>query len=231
MLRLLDKEGKIVLPPSQNSPRSSNKPVKLLEHNTEPIQLSLRGLMPLTVGIVADKAETETFKSLLCQYHYLGFDQTVGENMKYIVRCKNGNILACLLFGSAAWSCRDRDVYIGWNASQRKERLLMLTNNQRFLIPQWVSVPFLASHVLSVVSRRISGDWEIKYGHPLYALETFVDNRFKGTCYQAANWTRAGSTKGRGRNDRDKTYSLPVKDIYLYPLLKNAYRKLSAESL
>jgi hypothetical protein len=101
-----------------------------------------------------------------------------------------------------------------------------MTNNVRFLILEWVRVPHLASHILSLVARRISTDWETTYGHSIYCLETFVErDRFRGTCYQAANWINVGQTVGRGRNDIKETASLPIKDVYLYPLHKK-YREL-----
>ena len=97
----------------------------------------------------------------------------------------------------------------------------------RFLILPWVSVKYLASHILSKVCQRIKDDWTAKYGHPVYLLETFVERgRFAGTCYKASNWTRIGETKGRSRNDRYNIMKVPVKDIYLYPLVKTFRRKL-----
>ena len=146
--------------------------------------------------------------------------------MKYMVRGANGAPLACLLFGSAAWSCKDRDEYIGWGAADRKRNLQLMTNNTRFLILPWVKVPHLASGILSLVTRRLSSDFEKKYGHPIYCLETFVERgKFKGTCYKAANFTCVGKTAGRGRDDIRNAAALPVKDIYIYPLHKK-YRLL-----
>ncbi|MDR1060865.1 MAG: DUF4338 domain-containing protein [Clostridiales bacterium] len=134
--------------------------------------------------------------------------------------------MACMLFGSAVWSCRDRDAHIGWDRRSRAANLQHMTNNARFLILPWVRVPHLASHILSLAERRISADWEAAYGHPVYCLETFVERgRFRGVCYQAANWAKVGQTMGRGRNDTGKTASLPVKDIYLRPLHKR-YKEL-----
>lgn len=162
------------------------------------------------------------FKSLIDQYHYLGFDRCISESMAYMVYDSDGKILSCLLFGSAAWSCRDRDVFIGWGKEDRRANLIMTTNNSRFLILPWVNVPHLASHILSVIAKRVSGDWEQKYGHPICLLETFVEtDRFKGTCYKAANWLSVGKTTGRGRNGGHSKAIVPVKDIYLYPLAKN----------
>jgi len=84
----------------------------------------------------------------------------------------------------------------------------------RFLILPWVRVPHLASYILGNIARRISSDWLEKYGHPIYLLETFVEReRFRGTCYQAANWIYVGQTKERNRNDRYATLKVPIKDF------------------
>ena len=135
----------------------------------------------------------------------------VGENIKYLIKDNTGRPLACALFGSAAWKCAARDTFIGWESACRERNLFLLTNNTRFLVLPWVRVPCLASHILSRITRRIRADWQAKYGHPLSALETFVDrDRFRGTCYQAANWVRVGQTQGRTRNDRySRTWSAP----------------------
>ena len=75
--------------------------------------------------------------------------------------------------------------------------------------------------MLGRVTRRLSADWQRKYGHPIYLLETFVERaRFAGTCYQAANWVRVGQTRGRTRQDGADGQQLQVaiKDVFLYPL-------------
>jgi hypothetical protein len=90
----------------------------------------------------------------------------------------------------------------------------------RFLILPWVKVPHLASHILGRIARRIREDWVKHYGHDVVLLESFVEvSRFRGTCYRAANWVYVGRTKGRSRNDRHHCMEVPVKDVYLYPLM------------
>ncbi|MDD4297634.1 MAG: DUF4338 domain-containing protein [Ruminiclostridium sp.] len=229
MLRALNKAGKIVLPKairsSGNAP-SKHKYSQTFLHDKTPIEAKLSALQPLQIKAVEEKQQVHDFKSYIEQYHYLGFDCTVGENMKYMVYGVDGRLLACLLFGSAAWSCHGRDAYIGWSQQSRKSNLQEMTNNVRYLVLPWVKVPHLASHILSLISRRLSSDWEKKYGHPIYCLETFVEcDRFKGTCYKAANWICVGKTVGRGRDDINNKASLPIKHIYLYPLNKK-YRQL-----
>jgi hypothetical protein len=224
MLTALDKAGKITLPPPKivNRRPGDSKGVKHLDHDETPITMKLRELQPLHVEVVSDKAAMERFKSLVDQYHYLGFDRCISESMSYMVYSNNFKPLACLLFGSPAWSCRNRDAFIGWSKEDRRSNLIMTTNNVRFVILPFVNVPHLASHILSIISKRISSDWERKYGHPIYLLETFVEvGRFKGTCYKAANWLNVGRTTGRGRNGGHKNAIVPEKDIYLYPLAKD----------
>ena len=227
LLRKLANKGEITLPESHRGSRAhGNKPraIPHLEHDTTPIAGNLDNILPLSIEIVNKEGAPE-FASMLAQYHYLGFDRTIGRNMKYMVRDKVGRPVALLLYGSAAWKCKSRDDHIGWNPEQRQENLQLITNNTRFLIPQWVSVPCLASYTLSRISRRISADWQSKYGQPILCLETFVDEKYEGTCYKAANWAFVGKTAGRGRYDFHKQYPLTVKSMYLYPLVKN-YREL-----
>jgi hypothetical protein len=224
MLAALDKAGKITLPPPKSASRrpGDSKGVKHLTHEETPIAVKLRELQPLQVEVVSDKAKMERLKSLIDQYHYLSFDRCISESMSYMVYSNNSKPLACLLFGSPAWSCRDRDAFVGWNKEDRQSNLIMMTNNTRFLILPWVNVSHLASHILSIISKRISTDWEYKYGHPICLLETFVEvGRFKGTCYKAANWVNVGRTTGCGRNGGHHNIVVPYKDIYLYPLEKN----------
>jgi hypothetical protein len=189
-----------------------------------PLSEPLAHILPLKIMEISansQAAHRTLFEALLRQHHYLSHRGAVGENLQYLVHDCLGRPVACVLLGAAAWQCADRDHHIGWNSSARTQRLHYIANNSRFLIPPWVRVPQLASHLLSRIAQRLSNDWQAKYGHPIYLLETFVEcSRFAGTCYQAANWIRVGQTKGRSRQDRadGKHHQVPIKDIYLYPL-------------
>jgi len=230
----LERSGQIVLPPRQSQSVNAlrNRCPASVSYGTQAIHGALSGLLPLQISAVAPRCEDHAlFKSLMSRHHYLGLRNTVGENLKYLVRDHSGRPLACLLFGSAAWKSAPRDAFIGWDPQSRQRNLIYLTNNTRFLILPWVQVAHLASHVLSIVSRRLSADWTGKYGHPIYLLETFVDRtRFRGVCYRAANWILTGQTKGRTRNDRYTTIQAPVKDVYVYPLSRHFRRELCRES-
>ncbi len=230
LLRELDRAGKIKLPAKQKATGGATNVIKHMEHDTTPVIGKLPVFRPLRIENVSSGKDLAFFKSYIDQYHYLGFNRTIGENMKYMVYSRDGQPLSCLLFGSAAWSCRERDTFIGWSKEERIRGLSYLTNNTRFLIHPWVRVPYLASHILSLVTQRVSADWQVKYGHPVYCLETFVErDRFRGSSYRAANWVRVGSTTGRGRDGGHKHAVSPIKDIYLYPLLKNFKKTLTKE--
>jgi hypothetical protein len=215
----LEAQGAIRLPPlrlyNRRAPRSACPPAGW--QAPAPWRASLAQLGRVAVErIVPGTPAARQWAFYLAQYHYLGL-RVVGENVGYLARDGQGRDLACLLFGAPAWRCAPRDRVLGWSASERSRRLHEGTNNTRFLILPWVRVPHLASHVLGAVARRIDRDWCDKYGHGLRWLETFVERgRFAGTCYRAANWACVGQTRGRSRQDRDHTRTVPIKDIYLY---------------
>lgn len=228
LLLKLEQRGWIVLPArrqvSPNRRRYQPRSVPRSGSSDPSLRGSLADLRPLTLVELSESAASERaqFAGWLQAYHYLGHRTLVGENVQYLVRERGGQPVACLVFGAAAWQCADRDRYIGWDPATRAQRLHLLTNNTRFLILPWAtSIPGLASHVLSRVVRQVGADWQRKYAHPIFLLETFVQrDRFTGTCYRAANWQRVGQTKGRTRQDslEGPWIQAPIKDIYLYPL-------------
>jgi hypothetical protein len=231
LLLRLEKAGHIVLPRRQRkSPNGyRNRSPVWVPHCTEAVESTLKALTPLQITVVVNASEQDRlFRCLLSSYHYLGLRNTVGENLKYLVYSRDGRPLACLLFGAAAWKCGARDAWIGWRAPTRERNLAYVANNMRFLVLPWVAVPSLASHLLSRIARRISADWTAKYGHGLYCLETFVEaSRYRGVCYRAANWQWVGQSAGRGRNDHQHRRNIPVKDLYLYPLVRDFRQRLS----
>ena len=188
-------------------------------------------LQPLAIQVVGPKQpDYDLFRRYLAQHHYLSYGGPIGENLGYLIKSCAGVELACLLFGAAAWQCAGRDQWIGWSAEQRAAGLQSIANNSRFLILPWVRVPDLASHILGRIARRINADWQKRYHHCIHLLETFVQpDRFRGTCYRAANWIRVGQTTGRTRQSqrqRDNLVHAPCKDIYLYPLTSDVQRQL-----
>ena len=184
-----------------------------------PIQGALPSLRPLGLELVDSFTQRRRVSQLLEQYHYLGYRGAVGENVQYLARDAQERELAVMVFGAAAWKLAARDQFIGWSDPQRRARLGWITNQQRFLILPWVKVPHLASHLLALAVRRLSVDWQSRYGHPVWLVETFVnEERFAGTAYRAAGWLPVGRTTGRTRQDRERTIQTPVKTIWVRAL-------------
>ncbi len=221
LLLKLQERGLITLPTKRRTTVNRMKATQAGEvFDATPIECSLQDLGALEVREVSrDQLARRQLASALSQHHYLGYGGPVGQNAQYTVRDACGRLLACLVFGSSAWKSQQRDGWIGWTREQREKNLNQTTNNTRFLILPWVKVPHLASWILGHVLRRLSRDWQTKYGHPIFLVETFVErDRFKGTAYRAANWIKVGSTRGRSRQDRDQKLQVSVKDIFVYPL-------------
>jgi hypothetical protein len=232
LLLKLHRRGRIVLPepqgPGVNHLRGKN--FQPAAHDTSAVSTSLGDLQPIRLLHADTGPSRALWQTLLDLYHYLGFSTRVGKSVCYLAVADSGRPVACLLFGAAAWKTAARDRFIGWNSSQRQRNLHKVANNMRFLIPPWVCVPHLASHVLGLALRRLPQDWIEKYGHPVCLAETFVDqSRFAGTCYRAANWTEVGCTAGRSRNDVHHELSVPVKAVFVRPLCRHFRKELTGE--
>ena len=224
LLVKLEQRGLLELPVRRQVPtnrmRCGTQPAII--EPAEPIICALADLQPLRVEEVSRQpAERAWIRAALGQFHYLSFGGAVGQNLQYLVRDGQHRTVACAVFGAAAWKCQDRDRFLGWSAEQRQRNLGLIANNSRFLILPWVKAPHLGSWILGRVAGRIARDWQVKYGHPVVLLETFVEReRFRGTVYRAANWQPVGVTTGRTRQDRHTCIQVAVKDIYIHPLCR-----------
>jgi Domain of unknown function (DUF4338) len=194
------------------------------------IQCSAGECEPLELVLVEGPAESRRWRELVERYHYLGCRVPFGAHLRYWVRNYDRE-LACLLWTSPAWKMQARDAWIGWSDEQRRRNLQSIVNHGRFVILPWVRVKGLASKILALVARQMPRDWESHYGYRPLLLETLVDAaRFRGTCYRAANWIHLGQTAGRGRMDREhEAHGEAIKDIYVYPLVRNARQRLCGD--
>lgn len=230
LLLTLEREGAIRLPPRKKSPKNPlshrSRPEKI-DVDSTPVEKPLRELLPVSIRQVRRSPLEKLFNSLIEEHHYLGYSQPVGEHLKYMAFCED-RPLACLAFCSAAWHLGPRDDFIGWTPALRHKNRHLLAYNTRFLIMPRVRVPHFASHLLAQCLRRLSSDWETLYHHPVHWVETFVDGeRFKGTCYKAANWIFLGKTTGRGKFDQTRKPNRSIKDVYGYPLIRQFRERLS----
>lgn len=226
----LHREGHIELPPVRflrNNPLARRIKPAPVEIDDTPLHTSLAALGALELRQVRRTPDEAVFNSLMEQHHYLGYTQPVGEQLKYMVYA-GGRPVACMAWSSAPRHLGERDRFIGWSPEARLKNIGLLAYNTRFLILPWVVVPHLASHLLGRVAREIAADWQRAYGHPVHYLETFVDpQRFKGTCYRAANWILMGLTTGRGKDATSSKANRPLKQILGYPLVKDFRQRLA----
>lgn len=221
MLRMQD-DGLIKLPPPRHRYCPANNVQFTSATAPKPgINKPVHALPSVQLRIVMGRQQSRLWNEYIHRYHYLGYKPLPGAQLRYFVISEN-NIIALLGFGASAWQCAPRDKYIGWTHDQRKKKLQYIVNNARFLILPWVKCKNLASKILSLTSHRLSRDWQGHYGYQPVLLETFVErDRFAGTCYKAANWVLVGQTKGRGKLGPAGKISVPIKDLWLYPLERN----------
>jgi hypothetical protein len=219
--------------PAPAHPDTNHRKGKLDVRNAQGTETGMLALFPSQLALDAEQvrqvrlevvqtaAERAIYHQLLRDHHYLGAGTMAGAQLRYLAR-SGGEVVGAFGFGASAWLVAGRDRFIGWSDTSRRANLHRVVNNNRFLIPPWVHAPNLASRLLSLVARRIAADWHSRYGYSPVLLETFVElERFRGTCYRAANWIEVGTTKGRGKLEKSHRQILPLKSVLVYPLHKN----------
>jgi hypothetical protein len=229
LLLKLHREGLISLPPQKRALTwlSEKRTSVVVAIDDTPLSGSLSALQPLSLRMVRRTPEERLYKSLIQKYHYLGHTRPVGEHLEYIAFSRERPV-ACIGWMSAPRHIGQRDRYLGWDRDERIANLHKVAINTRFLVPEWIRVPYLASHLLGQMAKRLPSDWERIYGHSLVWLETFVDPErgFTGTCYKAANWKCLGLTTGRGKNDHTGKPNRSLKYVFGYPLKKDFKKAL-----
>jgi hypothetical protein len=230
----LHRAGLIYLPP----PRNGNGNGRRYEPDPawaepEPIQCGLKPLQPLTWQLVSNRQQSRLWNSLMARYHYLGHENLPGAQLRYLLYSQGEALLGATGFGAAAWKLAPRDQWIGWKGEQRRRGLDLIINQARFLILPSVRVPHLAGHCLGQCLRRLPEDFRQRYGWEPVLVETFVESRFGGDCYRAANWICLGQTQGRGKKGAHLREGLvpplPVKQIWVCALRRDFRRQLCSQ--
>ncbi|MDB4444303.1 DUF4338 domain-containing protein [bacterium] len=231
LLERLESQGVLTLPAKKSlGSRISRKSIAPAGDGQVHSELtgSVEAFAPLDVQLVESRQQRQLFKELLSRYHYLGYAMPYGARLQYLVYVSRPRreVVGCVQFSSPAWRMKVRDQWIGWDDGTRKLRLQHVVNNSRLLVV--ARIGNLASMLLSCALRRLRTDWHRQYGLEPWLVETLVDRqRFYGGCYRAANWIVLGETSGRGRMDRaHQRHGAQVKTVLVYPLVKNAVRRL-----
>ena len=225
MLRMQE-DGLIQLPPPKSQRPQTCIRISVETDPQVPIQVPVHALPNLQLRLAGTRADSCLWNEYSHRYHYLGFKTLPGAQLRYWVMA-GARLVALLGFGAAAWQCAPRDQLIGWSHEQRQQNLHLVVNNARFLILPWVGSENLASKIVGLAARQLPQDWQHRYGFRPLLLETFVEkDRFTSTCYRAANWLHVGQTQGRGKLGPSGKQSVPIKDVWLYPLGKDFKRGL-----
>lgn len=182
----------------------------------------------LSVRLITEE-ERPRWNALVSAHHYLKNATLVGQHLCYVAEYQ-GQWLALLGWSAPARHLRPRDLWVGWSKDQLPARRHFLANNARFcILAQRQQLPNLATRALALNGARLSEDWMARWGHPIVALESFVDGQlFRGTAYKAAGWTRLDDTSGYARvaedfyqlHERPKQLWVRALDAKLFPALR-----------
>lgn len=234
LLLALSRAGYIELPAKRQSPPNNaivhRRVWPVQSYDTTPIEGTLASLEPLEIRLVRRAEGEKLFAHLLSRYHYLGYSRPVGEHLKYLVLA-GPRPVACLGWSSAPRQLHWRDQFVGAPKEAYRHNLHLIAYNTRFMVLPWLRVPHLASHLLGRMAQRISADWQAFYHHPIVLLESFVDmERFRGTCYRAANWSCVGRSVGRGTKSKYGQPACSIKELWVYPLGRHFRHRLLQHS-
>jgi hypothetical protein len=182
---------------------------------------------------MAGAEENQWFDEQMGQHHYLGAGRPVGDYLRQAVELA-GQPVALLVWGPACYALKDRDLWIGWSATQRVERLKLIVQNRRFLLLRAKGQsPNLASQVLAAALRALPAQWQERFGYRPLLAESFTDPEgYAGTCYKASNWEPVGWSAGYSRHradfyvDNDRP-----KKLWLRPLADQGRQQLRAVEL
>jgi len=227
-LEQMEKNGLFKLPEKDKTKQHRKKGNKSIpwtdktEIQDVDISINLEEILPIKLKLATSKKDIELWNEYVDRYHYLRYKQPIGPHLRYfIISEKLGDkILGCLLFSATpVKALAARDNWIGWKKQDRSKRLSLILNNTRYLILPHVSIKYLSSKVLSIISKQVTKDWENCFGIQPVLLETFVDpEKYKGISYQSANWQYLGKTTGRKFKAGSDNLITNPKDIYVYPL-------------
>jgi hypothetical protein len=232
LLVRLEAAGLLELPAVR--PAGRPRPVPLaappVQADETPLRTSLAALGPVHLEVVRAPTAVAEWDSAVARWHPLGFKGAFGYRLRYFITAGDRR-LGCVLLAGAARALTVRDQWIGWDAQARREHLVRVLNNSRYLIFPQVQVPHLASHVLGQLARRVRADWLQHWGFEPLLLETFVDPRhYAGTCYRAAGWELLGQTSGRGLARPGETYRSTPRQVWVKPLSADWRARLCAVS-
>lgn len=186
------------------------------------------------IRTATEPLEISQLRAVLDEEHYLKAGRPAGHVLwqgAYEQDPEDGSIklVAVFCWAGAAKRLKDRDAWIGWDAVTCANRLKLVVQLRRFVVPEQSRRPNLASQCLGHALREFPGGWQERHGYRPLLVESFHDPAIhQGTLYKATNWTPLGFTKGFKRHRADFYQDLQSpKQLWIRPLQKNAQQLLA----
>ena len=140
---------------------------------------------------------------MIHKHDFLGAGREAGDRLCQFV-LEGGQVVAVLIWCAAAWHLKDRDTIIGWDPVTRSQRLKLVVQLRRFLVPEKSRRPNLASQCLGLALRELPAQWHAQHSYRPLLAESFSDPELHaGTVCRATNWTYIGDTQGFSQDHAD----------------------------
>src|SRR6266542_5498950 len=142
---------------------------------------SEQALLDELVVQLIEPQEKPRWDQLIVEHHYLKNANLVGEQLHYVAR-HGDQWLALLGWSGPALHLKGREAWIGWAVKELRSRRHFLAQNSRFvLLCDRRQFPNLATRALGLCCQQLSRDWLDVHGHPILAVERFVDGQLPST--------------------------------------------------
>jgi hypothetical protein len=201
--------------------------------STIPFSPRIHADLLLHIRTATEPLEVSQLRAVLNEEHYLKAGRPAGHVLwqgVYQQDPEDGRdeLVAVLCWAGAAKRLKDRDTWIGWDAVTCANRLKLVVQLRRFLVPERLRRPNLASQCLGLALRQLQDEWQQQHGYRPLLAESFHDPAIhQGTLYKVTNWTPLGFTKGFQRHRADFYQDLrSPKQLWGRPLQRNALQIL-----
>jgi hypothetical protein len=202
--------------------------------STRPFGPRLQTDCPLHIRTATEPLEISQLRAVLDAEHYLKAGRPAGHVLwqgVYQESPEDGSdkLVAVLCWAGAAKRLKARDTWIGWDAVTCANRLKLVVQLRRFVVPERSRRANLASQSLGLALRQLPSAWYERHGYRPLLAESFHDPAIhQGTLYKVTNWTPLGFTKGFKRHRADFYQDLQSpKQLWIRPLQRTTRKLLS----
>ena len=115
-------------------------------------------------GATPEVESLSQFRAVLGHEHHLKAGRPAGHVLwqgVYRQEPEDGSnqLVAVLCWAGAVKRIKDRDIWIGWDAVTCANRLKLVVQARRFVVPEWARRPNLANQCLGRALRQLPDAW------------------------------------------------------------------------